>query len=106
MKLIPVVCSPSGSQIATYIVGQGCRQLTVLNEYENKYELKAAANESKTKPNVGKGIASPSLVPDAEGRGKGVSGVYCWHMRVNSWNTVSLQGTLTITSVSQLFFSV
>ena len=63
MKLIPVVCSPSGSQIATYFVGQGCRQLTVLNEYENKYELKAAANESKSKSNVGKGIASPSLVP-------------------------------------------
>ena len=41
----------------TYIVGHGCRQLTVLNEYENKYELKAAANESKSKPNVGKGIA-------------------------------------------------
>ena len=63
MKLIPVVCGPSGSQIAIYIVGQGCRQLNVLNEYENKYELKAAANESKSKPNIGKGIASPSLVP-------------------------------------------
>ena len=68
-------------------MGQGCRQLTVLSEYENKYELKAAANESKTKPNVGKGIASPSLVPGAEGRGKGVPGVYCLHMWVNSWNT-------------------
>ena len=65
MKLIPVVCSPSGSQIATYIVGQGCRQLTVLNEYENKYELKAAANESKSKSKVAKDIASPSLVPGA-----------------------------------------
>ena len=49
-------------------MGQGCRQLTLLNEFGNKYELKAAANESKTKANVGKGIASPSLVPGAEGR--------------------------------------
>ena len=61
-------------------MGHGCRQLTVLNEYENKYELKAAANESKSKPNVGKGIASPSLVPGAEERGRGVPGVYCLHM--------------------------
>ena len=83
MKLIPVVCVVPNSQLRTYIVGQGYRQLTVLNEYGNKYELKAAANESKTKPNVGKGIASPSLVPGAEGRGKGVSSVYCLHVCVN-----------------------
>ena len=48
----------------TYLYcGARYRQLTVLNEFE----LKAAANESKTKPNVGKGIASPNLVPGAEG---------------------------------------
>ena len=69
------------------------------------YELKAAANESKTKSNVGKGIASPSLVPGAEERGKGVPGVYCWHMCVNSWNTVALQDiSVTLTSVSQPIF--
>ena len=57
-----------GSQIATYLYcGARYRQLTVLNEFENKYELKVAANESKSKRNVGKGIASPSLVPGAEG---------------------------------------
>ena len=88
MKLISVVCGPSGSQIATYLYcgarlqGAHCTQLD-----GNKYELKAAAIESKSKPNIGKGIASPSLVPGAEGRGKGVPGVCCLHMWVNSWNT-------------------
>ena len=72
----------------------GCRQLTVLNKYENKYELKAAANESKSKPNVGKGIASPSLVPGAEERGKGVPGVYCLHM----WSILGTPGHLRYTN--------
>ena len=108
MKMIPVICGSSGSPILwSKVAGNSLYFiLIVLNEYENKYELKAAANESKTKSNVGKGIASPSLVPGAEERGKGVPGVYCWHMCVNSWNTVSLQDiSVTLTSASQPIFS-
>ena len=81
MKLILVVCSPSGSEIATYLYYGARLQAAHCTQLDgNKYELKAAANESETKPNIGKGIASPSLVPGAERRGKGVSGVYCLHM--------------------------
>ena len=67
MKLIPVVCSPSGSQIATYLYCGARLQAAHCTQLDgNKYELKSAANESKSKANVGKGIASPSLVPGAE----------------------------------------
>ena len=95
MKLIPVVCSPSGSQIATYLYCGARLQAAHCTQLDgNKYELKAAANESKSKPNVGKGIASPSLVPGAEERGKGVPGVYCLHM----WSILGTPGHLRYTN--------
>ena len=79
----------------------GCRQLTVLNKYENKYELKAAANESKSKPNVGKGIASPSLVPGAEGGEREcLVSTVCTCGQFLEHQDISV----TLTSVSQLFF--
>ena len=34
-----------------------------------------------------------------------MSDVYCLHMRVNSWNTVSLQDTLTLTWSAVVVFS-